>query len=202
MTDIQIIIAAVGAYLFGSISSAIIVCKLLRLPDPRTTGSRNPGATNVLRLAGKEAALITLLGDLLKGFIPVILAKWYGCDALGLSLILFSAFIGHIYPIFFRFQGGKGVATALGCMLALCWPVAIAWVATWLLVALTTRYSSLAALSASFLTPLYFLYFTQNWLYVATFALITLILIVRHKENISRLAAGTESKIGKKSKRR
>ena len=108
---LETIIAILIAYLFGSLSSAIIICKLLRLPDPRTEGSGNPGTTNVLRIGGKKAAFFTLLGDMLKGVIPVLLAKWYGIDVLGLALVTLAAFIGHLYPIFFRFQGGKGVAT-------------------------------------------------------------------------------------------
>src|ERR1700733_13075915 len=114
MSILCIAIATFASYLMGSISSAIIVCKLMGLPDPRTQGSRNPGATNVLRIGGKKAALITLLGDLLKGFIPIIIAKWLGFDASVLGLIAFTAFLGHLFPIFFRFEGGKGVATAIG----------------------------------------------------------------------------------------
>src|SRR5258708_38140208 len=121
MPYLIIVIAVAISYLIGSISSAIIVCKIMRLPDPRTQGSHNPGATNVLRIGGKKAAVITLFGDLLKGVIPVLAAKCLNFDALTLSLIAFAAFIGHIFPIFFRFEGGKGVATALGCLLALNW---------------------------------------------------------------------------------
>src|SRR5690349_11346528 len=109
------IIAILIAYLFGSISSAIIVCKLMRLPDPRSQGSRNPGATNVLRIGGKKPAIITLLGDTVKGVIPVLLARWYGFPDDVLAFVAFAAFLGHIFPIYFRFEGGKGVATMLGC---------------------------------------------------------------------------------------
>src|SRR5688572_5024295 len=115
----ETVIAIVVAYLIGSLSSAIIVCKLMRLPDPRSEGSNNPGATNVLRIGGKKAAAITLAGDMLKGVIPVLAAKWCGIHPLGVGLVMLAAFAGHLYPIFFRFQGGKGVATLLGCLLAL-----------------------------------------------------------------------------------
>lgn len=169
------------------------------LPDPRTQGSRNPGATNVLRIGGKKAALITLLGDVLKGVIPVLFAKWYGFQGTALVLIAFGAFLGHLFPIFFRFEGGKGVATAIGCLLALSWPVGLCWIATWLVIAILFRYSSLASLIASLLAPVYIWYFTQNWIYVITIALMSLILIIRHRSNIAKLLAGKESKIGKKS---
>ena len=122
MFHLDTIIAILGAYLIGSISSAIVVSKLMGLPDPRTSGSGNPGATNVLRLGGKKAAIFTLIGDILKAVIPVLAAKWYGFDSLSLSLITFAAFLGHLYPIYFGFKGGKGVATAFGCLVALYWP--------------------------------------------------------------------------------
>lgn len=199
MITLQNAIAAYIAYLFGSISSAIIVCKLMRLPDPRTEGSRNPGATNVLRIGGKKAAIITLLGDTLKGVIPVLAAKWYGLDALGLALVTFGAFIGHLYPIFFRFEGGKGVATAIGCLLALNWPTGLCWLATWLVMAKLFRFSSLASLTASLLAPLYLWLFTHNLTYVVTVSIMSVILIVRHRTNIAKLIRGEESKIGKKA---
>jgi acyl phosphate:glycerol-3-phosphate acyltransferase len=195
---LDIAIATIIAYLFGSISSAIIVCKIMRLPDPRTQGSRNPGATNVLRIGGKKAALIVLLGDVLKGVIPVLVANWYGLPVLGLAIVAFAAFLGHLFPIFFRFEGGKGVATALGCLLALSYPSALCWLATWLIVALLFRYSSLASLIASLLAPIYIGYFTNEWIYVITIALMSLILILRHRKNIANLFAGKESKIGKR----
>lgn len=192
------IIASVIAYLFGSISSAIIVCKLMRLPDPRTQGSRNPGATNVLRIGGKKAAAITLLGDMLKGLIPVLLAKWYGLNSTGLALVAFFAFIGHLFPVFFRFKGGKGVATALGSLIALSLPAALCWIITWLFVALLFRYSSLSSLTSSLLSPLFIWYFTQDSKITIAIAMMSLLLIYRHRSNISNLIAGKESKIGKK----
>lgn len=198
MSFIVIALATLIAYLFGSISSAIIVCKMMGLPDPRTQGSKNPGATNVLRIGGKKAAIITLLGDMLKGVIPVLLAKTLGLSSIGLGLVAFGAFIGHLYPVFFNFEGGKGVATALGCLLALSWPAGLSWLATWLLVALLFRYSSLSALIASLLAPFYCWWFTQDPFISAAIAVMSFILIIRHKSNIQKLLAGQESKIGKK----
>jgi glycerol-3-phosphate acyltransferase PlsY len=194
-------IATIIAYLFGSLSSAVIICKIMGLPDPRTEGSQNPGATNVLRIGGKLPALITLLGDVLKGVIPVLAAKWIGLDTTTLALVAFAAFIGHLFPIFFRFQGGKGVATAIGCLLALSWPVGLCWIATWLIIAIIFRYSSLASLTASVIAPVYIWFFTGNLIYVVTIMFMSIILIYRHRGNITKLIAGQESKIGKKIKR-
>jgi glycerol-3-phosphate acyltransferase PlsY len=190
-------LACLIAYLFGSLSSAVIVCKLLGFSDPRTQGSHNPGATNVLRLGGKKAALLTLAGDLLKGLLPVLVAKHLGFTPFALTLIALSAFLGHLFPIFFRFQGGKGVATLLGVSFALAWPLGLALTLTWLGVALTFRYSSLAALIMSLCTPFYSWYFLgPNPALIMT--LISLILIIRHHQNIKKLAQGREGKIGKK----
>lgn len=191
-------IAIIIAYLFGSLSSAIIVCHLMRLPDPRTQGSQNPGATNVLRIGGKKAALLTLLGDVLKGVIPVLAAKWYGFSATILALVMFAAFVGHLYPIFFRFKGGKGVATLLGCLLALSLPIAAAWGATWLVITALFRYVSLSSILATLLTPLYAWLITRNSVYTIVFTLMALILVYRHRSNIVKLIAGEESKLGKK----
>lgn len=198
MLHIDTIIAIIIAYLFGSISSAIIVCKIMRLPDPRTEGSRNPGATNVLRIGGKLAAIITLSGDVLKGVIPVVAAQMYGFSTLDMAFITFAAFLGHLYPIFFRFEGGKGVATAFGCLVALSWPLGLALAATWLVMAIIFRYSSLASLTASLIAPLYAWYLTNSYYSVLCVA-ITILLIYRHKSNIQNLFAGKENKIGKKS---
>lgn len=200
MSYIVIAIVTLLAYLMGSVSSAIIVCKMMGLPDPRTQGSKNPGATNVLRIGGKKSAIITLLGDMLKGVIPVLIAKALGFDSLGLSLVAFAAFIGHLYPLFFDFEGGKGVATALGCILALSFPAGLCWLATWLLMAVLFRYSSLASLTASVLAPFYCWYFTQSHVIALSIAAMSVILIIRHKTNIKKLLAGQESKIGKKIK--
>lgn len=191
------IIAIFIAYLFGSLSSAIILCKLLGLPDPRTQGSGNPGATNVLRFGSKKIALATLLGDTLKGVIPVLAAKAFGIETLGIACVALAAFFGHLYPVFFRFQGGKGVATALGCMLALAWPVGLALVITWLFIALTFRYSSLAALMTAVIAPVYTWYFT-NPTYTVMVCIMSIFLIYRHGSNIRNLYLGKEKKIMEK----
>ncbi|MES2217185.1 MAG: glycerol-3-phosphate 1-O-acyltransferase PlsY [Pseudomonadota bacterium] len=191
------IIAIILAYLFGSISSAIVTCKMMGFPDPRTQGSGNPGATNVLRFGGKKAAIITLAGDVLKGVVVVLAAKLYGFDELSLSLITFAVFVGHIFPVYFKFEGGKGVATAAGCLLALAWPVGSAALATWILMAVVFRYSSLAAVVAALCAPVYAWYFT-NWDYTIMTAAMCLLLLLRHRKNIVNLLAGKEDKIGKK----
>lgn len=201
MSHLEVAVAIYCAYLVGSLSSAIIVCKLMRLPDPRTVGSHNPGATNVLRIGGKKAAFITLLGDMLKGLIPVLIAKWYGFDALALSLIALGAFLGHLFPIFFRFEGGKGVATFLGCLIGLAWPAALFWLAIWILMAVIFRYSSLAAITASILTPIFLWWWENPQLdYPLVFAAMTLLLLLRHRSNLANLIAGTETKIGANKK--
>lgn len=185
-------------YLLGSLSAAIITCRLMGLPDPRSDGSGNPGATNVLRLGGKKAAVATLLGDLLKGLIPVAAAQAVGAPELVVAATALAAFLGHLYPIFFRFQGGKGVATAFGAIIALMPLLAGAVLATWLLVAAISRLSSLAALVAAVLAPIY------SWLLGATpgttalLSVLALLLVWRHRSNIRNIAAGTESHIGRK----
>lgn len=199
MISIYIAIASSIAYLFGSLSTAILVCKIMGLPDPRSQGSNNPGATNVLRIGGKKAALITLLGDMLKGVIPVLAAKWYGLPPIGLALVSLAAFLGHLYPIFFHFKGGKGVATALGCLLALSLTTGIAWIATWLIIAVLFGYASLASLIASLFAPIYIGYFTGDLYYALIIALMSMLLIYRHRTNIVNLLIGKESKIGRKS---
>jgi glycerol-3-phosphate acyltransferase PlsY len=197
--SITTLIAIVLAYLFGSISSAIVVCKIMGYPDPRSQGSGNPGATNVLRFGGKKAAIITLAGDVLKGVIVVLAAKWYGFDTLSLSLITFAVFVGHIFPVFLGFNGGKGVATACGCLLALAWPVGASALATWILMVLLFRYSSLAAVVAALCAPVYAWYFTNMDYTYMTEAMMVLLLL-RHRKNIRNLLAGKEDKVGKKSK--
>lgn len=194
---IPLCITIVLAYLCGSLSSAILICRWLKYPDPRSQGSNNPGATNVLRIAGKKAAILTLIGDVLKGFLPVFIAKFYPFTAIQLTIIACSAFLGHLFPIFFRFQGGKGVATAFGVCCALAWPIGLILFITWLIVATITRYSSLAALSAAIIAPFavgYFLNIQAGLL----IAMMSLLLIYRHKNNIQKLLAGTENKIEKK----
>ena len=187
---------AVMAYLTGSLSSAIIVCRLAGLPDPRTQGSGNPGATNVLRFGGKKLAATVLAGDILKGLIPVIIARLLALDAAQLAVVGVAAFGGHLYPVFFRFQGGKGVATSLGVMLGLTWQVALLSLGIWLLMSAIFRISSLAAISAAVVAPLLTWWLEANSAYVIAIALMSLTLLWRHRRNIRNLLAGMEPKIG------
>ncbi len=183
-------------YLAGSISTAILVCRAMGLPDPRSEGSRNPGATNVLRFGGKKAAAITLAGDFLKGLAPVLLARLAGLDDIGLALTALAAFLGHLYPIFFGFEGGKGVATAFGAILGLSWPIALAALATWLFMAFVVRISSLSALTAAALTPILGWWFNLPHAYNGAILAMMILLVWRHRSNIRNLLAGAEDKIG------
>ena len=189
-----------GAYLLGSISAAIIVCKLMGLPDPRTQGSRNPGATNVARIGGKKAAALTLLGDMLKGLLPVLVAHALDASALILAGTALAAFLGHLYPVFFGFQGGKGVATALGVSFGLHWPAGLAITGIWLVMAVVFRYSSLSALAAIALSPAVFYWLMPQPPVIAAMAILAVILFWRHRSNIANLLSGKEDKIsfGKK----
>jgi acyl phosphate:glycerol-3-phosphate acyltransferase len=209
--DISLLLLSVAAYLTGSLSFAVIVSRFMGLDDPRTYGSQNPGATNVLRSGNKKAAALTLLFDALKGYFPVLLTKWYGplwgLDDQAVALVALSAFVGHVWPIFFRFQGGKGVATAAGVLFGVEPLLGLATLLTWLTVALVFRYSSLAALSASVLSPAIYLWCGQVGEHVLwqtsgpellAVAAMSAILLLRHKDNILRLTAGQESKIGAK----
>lgn len=184
-----------SAYLLGSISSAIIVCKLMGLPDPRTLGSNNPGATNVLRIGGKKAAAITLFGDMLKGLIPILIAHALGVSPLVFALTGMAAFLGHLYPVFFGFKGGKGVATALGVQFGLHWAFGGLVALIWLFVAKVMNISSLAALIAMALAPiiLWFIWPAPELLVMQV--LLTLILFWRHRSNIENLLSGAEGKI-------
>ena len=186
----------VFGYLAGSISTAILVCRALGLPDPRQEGSRNPGATNVLRFGGKKAAAVTLVGDFAKGLLPVLLARWVGVDETGLALTALAAFLGHLYPVFFGFEGGKGVATAFGAMLGLSYPLALAALATWLLMAFVVRISSLSALTAAVLAPLFAWGLGLPKIYLIVVLIMVVLLVWRHRSNIRQLLAGTEDKIG------
>lgn len=180
------------AYLTGSVSSAIIVCKVMGLADPRENGSGNPGATNVMRIGGKKAAAITLAGDALKGLLPVLIAKVLLVDSLLLSMVVFAAFLGHLFPIFFGFKGGKGVATSFGVTLGVAWALGFVVSGTWLLVYKLGKISSLAALVAAVLTPVYVWLIVRDINLVIVFGLISVILLWRHKANIQRLLAGDE----------
>lgn len=189
------LILIIAAYLLGSVSSAIITCHLMGLPDPRSQGSRNPGATNVLRLGGKKAAAFTLLGDMLKGLVPVATAHFLGVGDLVLGAVALAAVLGHLYPVFFGFQGGKGVATLLGVLLGMSWWLGLVWAVSWLSMAALFRISSLSALVATSLTPLYGYWILDSpWLLVST-ALLAILVIWRHRSNIHNLLHGTESKI-------
>ena len=180
------------AYLIGSISSAIIICRLMGLPDPRGQGSGNPGATNVMRIGGKKAAAITLLGDLLKGFIPVYSAGLLGGADELLAITGLAAFMGHLYPVFFKFEGGKGVATSIGVLLGFSWLLGFAFIGTWLLIYKVGKISSLSALCASVLSPVYAWFIIGNINMVGASVVMMIFLLWRHKSNIQRLIKGDE----------
>ncbi|MFC5480115.1 glycerol-3-phosphate 1-O-acyltransferase PlsY [Massilia suwonensis] len=197
------LIATVAAYLIGSISFAVVMSRLFGLSDPRTYGSKNPGATNVLRSGSKKAAIATLIGDGAKGWLAVFLAvkfgPQYGLDDAGIALVSIAVFLGHLWPVFFRFVGGKGVATALGVLLGLNVWLGLATLVTWLVVAYAFRYSSLAALIASVFAPFYYgLLFGVDEILFAVVAMSAL-LLWRHSSNIANLIAGKESRIGSKA---
>jgi glycerol-3-phosphate acyltransferase PlsY len=185
-----------GAYLLGSISAAILVCRLMGLPDPRSEGSRNPGATNVARIGGKKAAALTLLGDMLKGLLPVLVAHALDAGAVILAGTALAAFLGHLYPVFFGFQGGKGVATALGVSFGLNWLAGLAIAGIWLVMALLFRYSSLSALTAIALAPAVFYWFMPEPPVIIAMAILAFMLFWRHRSNIANLLSGQEDKIG------
>jgi len=184
------------AYLLGSVSSAVVIARILGLPDPREVGSRNPGATNILRYGGKTAAILTLAGDILKGVVAVLIARALTADPVVMMLTGFAVFLGHLFPVYFGFRGGKGVATALGVWLAINPWIGLALIATWVLVALLFRYSSLSALMASLAAPLYVAWLSPGMPYLVTMIVMSMILIIRHRDNIRNLIAGTEGRIG------
>ena len=194
----------IASYLLGSISSAIIICKIMGLPDPRTQGSKNPGATNVLRIGGKRIAAFVLLFDGLKGALPVILAHYYfDVHVFELTIILFCAFLGHVFPIFYGFKGGKGVATYLGGLIGLNFFVGLTFSIIWLIVAKVMKVSSIAALTATLLSPIYFyfimyFYFFESHVLKATLIifLINLFIYFTHRANIMRIMNGEEGVIG------
>ncbi len=198
MPEISILALAVllGAYLIGSLSSAVVLCKVAGLPDPRTQGSGNPGATNVLRIGGKKLAATVLVIDVLKGVIPVVIGRLLGMDQVLLAAIALLAFMGHLYPVFFQFKGGKGVATALGAFLALSPLLALAGLMTWLVVFLISRISSLSAICAALLTPVYSLWLIDSVMPRWLILIISLLLVWRHRSNIQRLLSGEEKKSG------
>lgn len=198
-------VATLAAYLMGSLSFAVIVSRVMGLSDPRTYGSQNPGATNVLRSGSKPAAIVTLVLDMLKGFVPVVLVKLLG-EQFGLAdgtvaLVALAAFLGHLYPVFFRFKGGKGVATAVGVVLGVHWILGLACIASFGIILFFFRYVSLASIAAAAFAPFYYLFgdrvvwYTSKPVMFAIF-IMAVLLAIRHRENINRLLAGTESKLG------
>jgi glycerol-3-phosphate acyltransferase PlsY len=192
----QALILIASGYLLGSVASAVIVCRFLGLADPRGSGSGNPGATNVLRLHGPRAAALALAGDLLKGFVPVAAARMLDMPDTVVALTGAAAFLGHLFPVFFRFRGGKGVATLIGVLAGTHWMLGAAFIGTWLATAALFRYSSLAGLAAAALTPVYTWLLLHSGAYVLVFTLMAALLIYRHQANIRSLIAGTEQKIG------
>lgn len=192
-TPIEILSLTLFAYLLGSLSSAILLSKLMGFPDPRAEGSHNPGATNVLRIAGRKAAFFTLLGDCLKGLLPVLLAHWLVDDRLAIAITGFSAFLGHCYPVFFGFRGGKGVATAIAATLAFDWISGGALIALWLVLAKGLRISSLAAIISFTCLPALIYWRESSLATLMVFIFMSSILIWRHKSNIQRLLQGSES---------
>jgi glycerol-3-phosphate acyltransferase PlsY len=204
MDSWQQAVGVVGAYALGSVSFAVVVSRFMGLDDPRTYGSQNPGATNVLRTGNKRAALLTLLLDALKGWLPVwALRQWGGAPDALLALVALAAFVGHVWPVFFRFKGGKGVATAAGVLFGVSAWLGLATMATWLIVAFFFRYSSLAALSAAVFAPFYFA-LGQDLVWPGSSAMLlalvamSVVLVWRHQDNLRRLLRGEESRIGQK----
>lgn len=201
------LVAMLAGYLIGSLSFAVIVSRVMGLNDPRTFGSKNPGATNVLRSGSKGAAIATLLLDAGKAALPVLLVKWfgkpYGMEEGTMAMVGLAAFVGHLYPVFFNFVGGKGVATALGVLMGINWILGLATAATWLIVAYFSRYSSLAALMSALFVPVYYVFGDGVAWYMSSgvllaLSIMSLLLIYRHAENINRLIKGTESRLGQK----
>jgi glycerol-3-phosphate acyltransferase PlsY len=200
-------LAVLAAYLLGSLAFAVLVSRVMGLSDPRTFGSKNPGATNVLRSGNKAAAIVTLLLDALKGFVPVLLVKLYGRDyGLGdgtMAMVGLAAFVGHLFPVFFRFQGGKGVATFIGVVFGIHWLLGVATCLTWIIIAAFFRYSSLASLVAAVFAPVFYLlvdrvqWYAEKPVAVALFVM-AMLLAWRHRANIQRLMQGKESKLGAK----
>ena len=195
MTDLLL---PLFGYLIGSISSAVLVCRLMRLPDPRSAGSNNPGATNVLRLGGKTAMSLVLLGDLLKGLLPVAAARALNSSEPVLAMVGLAAVCGHLYPVFFGFKGGKGVATTAGVLVALNGTLMLTLLAVWLLIAATTRYASLAALAAAAAAPVMALWLLPGWYFFGMALALTSLIFWRHRDNIRRLLAGRENRLGRR----
>ena len=191
----NIILFAGLAYFIGSLSTAIITCKIMGIEDPRKTGSHNPGATNVLRHGGKKAAIITLLGDMLKGLIPVLIAIQLQIEPAGIALVGLFALLGHIFPVYYGFKGGKGVATYYGVILGMNWLVGLIALTIWLSVAVIVKISSLSALVSIFFVPFILWYFSQSVELMGAVAIMSILVFWRHKQNIKSLLQGSEEKI-------
>ena len=189
---------ALGGYIAGSIPFAVVVSRVMALPDPRTYGSGNIGATNVLRSGHRVAALLTLAGDAGKGWAAVLAARMLGASDEMLALVAIAAFLGHVFPVWLRFRGGKGVATAAGVLVALDWRLGLAVIVAWLTIALVSRYSSLAAIVAALFAPVAAWYLAGAGPVLAAVAAMSVVLIARHRANIAKLARGEESRIGDK----
>ena len=196
----EIALAILAAYLLGSVPFAVVSSRIFGLADPRSYGSGNPGATNVLRSGNKKAALVTLIGDALKGWVAVYVAQRTGFSNNVTGLVALAVFFGHLYPVFLKFKGGKGVATAIGVLLALDPLLGLAVIATWLFIAFASRYSSLAAILAAALAPVYSLLMHGGTPQVLIIGILAMTLIGKHWQNLQRLLAGQESKIGSKKK--
>ena len=203
MQTLTPVLATVAAYLIGSLSFAVLVSRLMGLSDPRTYGSKNPGATNVLRSGNKAAAILTLAFDALKGYVPVVLillfGEPYGLGAGTAALVGVAAFVGHLWPVFFKFEGGKGVATAAGVLLGINPWLGLATLLTWVIIAVFFRYSSLASITAAVFAPFYQLLIWGAGPVAGAILLMSLLLVWRHSANIRKLVAGTESRIGQKA---
>ena len=209
MQTVAPLLATLAAYLVGSLAFAVIVSRVMGLSDPRTFGSKNPGATNVLRSGNKAAAVVTLLLDALKGLVPVLLVRLFG-EPYGLgdgtvAMVGLAAFLGHLFPVFFRFHGGKGVATFIGVVFGIHWGLGLATGLTWIIIAFFFRYSSLASLVAAVFAPVYYLmgnrmaWYAEKEIALAL-AVMAALLWWRHRENLKRLVAGTESRLGAKKR--
>ncbi len=198
--EFHYLLYALAGYLVGSVSTAIIVCKLMGLEDPRSVGSNNPGATNVLRHGGKKAAIITLIGDMLKGLAPVILVMWIEPVAAAVAVTGLGAFLGHVFPVYYGFKGGKGVATYYGVLLGFNWITGVAALLIWLLTALVSKLSSLSALVSALCAPVMLWLISQSAELTLGLGLMTALLYWRHRSNIRNIIAGKEHRIGVKDK--
>ena len=194
------LLCALGGYLAGSIPFAVVVSRILGMPDPRTYGSKNIGATNVLRSGNRLAALLTVVGDAGKGWLAVLVARLLGADDELLAIVGFAAFFGHLFPVWLRFRGGKGVATAAGVLIAFDWHVGLAVIVVWLAVAAASRYSSLGAIVAALFAPVATWYFLGFGAFFIAVVAMSVLVVMRHKANILKLARGEESRIGAKKK--